>query len=89
MHLLLACNPACSSSGVMRCFNRLASGCCNYYENNMCVISCTFPQVPDVNFDCGKSPCAHHVRFQYKFGESSKFKKWLLYILVLLCQAGY
>ena len=61
MHLLLACNPACSSSGVMRCFNRLATGCCNYFENNMCVISCTSPRVPDVNFDCGKSPCAHYV----------------------------
>ena len=51
IHTPLACDGACNI-GLMRCFNRAATGCCNFYENNMCVGACTSPLVPDSNFDC-------------------------------------
>ena len=39
----------------MRCFNRLDSGCCNFFVDNRCVPSCPSPLVPNSRFDCGKS----------------------------------
>ena len=55
-HSYIACDPACNTTqpSLMRCFNRLDSGCCNFFENDMCVGSCTSPLVPNSNFDCGK-----------------------------------
>ena len=36
----------------MQCTSEHASGCCNYYDNNACVIQCGSNKHPDENFDC-------------------------------------
>ena len=36
----------------MQCTSDNAAGCCNYYDNNRCVIQCGSNKHPDENFDC-------------------------------------
>ena len=36
----------------MQCTNANAAGCCNYYDNNNCVVQCGSNKHPDDNFNC-------------------------------------
>ena len=61
-HSYIACSPACNTTqpSLMMCFNSLNSGCCNFFEDDMCVGSCTSPLVPNNNSDCGMSLCMQY-----------------------------
>ena len=47
----VACDSACSE-GLMRCYDFDSEDCCLFYNDGMCVSSCTSPLIPDSNFNC-------------------------------------
>ena len=53
-------SPACSSSclgdgqGLGRCVGVLGAQCCNFFEDDVCVIACTPPLIADSEFNCGE-----------------------------------